>query len=121
MKPSDNLKERIESILLEFEDGRTGNAYYIKESQEVLDLAKAELLQLFQDYAMGCVKVERERLLTPNQQKMLAEIRATLSPTLSDLMRNTGYKNGTAQSALRGLVSAGLVEKKGKVYVEKTT
>ena len=46
---SDNLKE-LDKILLEFEDGRTDNFYYEKEYQEVLDEAKAKLLQLFQDY-----------------------------------------------------------------------
>lgn len=51
MANSDNLKEKIEQILCDGNDDLVPPISY----QNVLD----ELLQLFQDYAMGCVPPER--------------------------------------------------------------
>lgn len=59
---------------------------------------------------------ERQRWITPTQQKVLNEIGCTLSPRLTDLARNTGYSISTIQRALSRLTEVELVKKTGKTY-----
>lgn len=104
---TDQLQDILEEVV---------TAWHMEKDPADIYIAKEKIQQVL-DYS---VVVERKRWITPVQSRVYDEIRATLSPRITDIIRNTGYGNGTVQKALKKLVEVGLVKKgKDNIYENK--
>jgi len=93
----------------------------VQQIQALITEARADERQAMLDATLEGEISERNRWITPIQQKVLNEINACLSPRITDLINNTHLGSSTVQKALKKLIEVGLVRKIDNIYSIKNS